>query len=139
MVDRTPLAEDILGGEINKNSIRYVSSSAFYGQIENTSSEGKLCERDMRGVAQEKHIMNVLYCFSCQGRVGAIEDLTLIQGEELLQEGVILSTKYKTRAKFGYQPPVTLPPDKTSTFLVTYYLQNVRPKALKDPNDSILT
>jgi hypothetical protein len=88
--------------------------------------------------SQYNRYMNLLsaslYCFSCQGRVGAIEDLTLSQGEELLLEGVVLSTKFKTRAKFGYQP-VTLPPDKTSTFLVTYYLQNVRPKMLQGSND----
>lgn len=77
-----------------------------------------------------------IYCFSCQGRIGAIEDLKLHQGKELLKDGVVLTSKFKTSSKFGYQP-VTLPPDKVSTFLLQYYLMNVRPNYLQEHDDPL--
>jgi hypothetical protein len=77
-----------------------------------------------------------IYCFSCQGRVGGIEDLKFYQGKELLEEGVVLTSKFKTNAKFGYQP-VTLPGDKVSTFLLHFYLTNVRPMALQGRDDPL--
>lgn len=77
-----------------------------------------------------------IYCFSCQGRIGAIEDLKFYQGSELLTEGVVLTSKFKTSAKFGYQP-VTLPSDKASTFLLQFYLMNVRPRTLQQREDPL--
>jgi hypothetical protein len=77
-----------------------------------------------------------IYCFSCQGRIGAIEDLKFFQGAELLTEGVVLTSKFKTSAKFGYQP-VTLPADKASTFLLHFYLTNVRPRTLQERDDPL--
>ena len=77
-----------------------------------------------------------IYCFSCQGRVGGIEDLKFYQGKELLEEGVVLTSKFKTNAKFGYQP-VTLPGDKVSTFLLHFYLTNVRPMSLQGRDDPL--
>ena len=77
-----------------------------------------------------------IYCFSCQGRVGGIEDLKFFQGKELLEEGVVLTSKFKTNAKFGYQP-VTLPGDKVSTFLLHFYLTNVRPMSLEGRDDPL--
>jgi hypothetical protein len=77
-----------------------------------------------------------LYCFSCQGRVGGVEDLKHCQGKELLEEGVVLTSKFKTNAKFGYQP-VTLPGDKVSTFLLHFYLTNVRPASLQGRDDPL--
>ena len=77
-----------------------------------------------------------IYCFSCQGRIGAIEDLKFFQGAELLTEGVVLTSKFKTSAKFGYQP-VTLPADKASTFLLHFYLTNVRPRTLQARDDPL--
>ena len=77
-----------------------------------------------------------IYCFSCQGRVGGIEDLKFFQGKELLEEGVVLTSKFKTNAKFGYQP-VTLPADKQSTFLLHFYLTNVRPMFLQGHDDPL--
>lgn len=77
-----------------------------------------------------------MYCFSSQGRIGAIEDLKYSQVVSLFQEGVVLSTKFKTRAKFGYQP-VTLPRDKESTVLMKAYVTLIRPKLLMGPDDPL--
>jgi hypothetical protein len=68
--------------------------------------------------------------------VGGIEDLKFHQGKELLEEGVVLTSKFKTNAKFGYQP-VTLPGDKVSTFLLHFYLTNVRPTSLQGRDDPL--
>ena len=77
-----------------------------------------------------------IYSFSCQGRVGGIEDLKFFQGQELLDENVVLTSKFKTNAKFGYQP-VTLPADKQSSFLLHFYLTNVRPRLLEGHDDPL--
>jgi len=70
-----------------------------------------------------------LYTFQSQGRVGAIEDLKYPQASELLADNTVMSTKFKTMAKFGYQP-VLLPPCKESTVLMKAYIGVVRPKVL---------
>jgi hypothetical protein len=99
--------------------------------------------RHLRGPtnkAQYNRFMNQLsasiYCFSSQGRISAINDLKYSQAAELFQEGVVLSTKFKTRTKFGYQP-VTLPPDKESTVLMKAYVTLVRPKLLMGLDDPL--
>ena len=90
--------------------------------------------------AQYNRFMNQLsasmYCFSSQGRIAAIEDLKYPQAGALFEDGVVLSTKFKTKAKFGYQP-VTLPPDKESTVLMKAYIAFIRPKLMMGPNDPL--
>jgi hypothetical protein len=47
-----------------------------------------------------------IYVFSAQGRVLAIQDLTYADGETLYAKKEVLSGKFKTKTKYGYQPIV---------------------------------
>lgn len=80
-----------------------------------------------------------LYVFSPQGRCQGIEDLKFGQVEGLLNEGYINTTKFKTQAKWGYQP-VTLSAE--SKELLNIYIRNFRPCAAgpqpSQPSDALL-
>lgn len=80
-----------------------------------------------------------LYVFSPQGRCQGIEDLKFGQVEALLNEGYINTTKFKTQAKWGYQP-VTLAEE--SKELLNIYLRSFRPYAAgpspSRPTDTLL-
>ena len=75
------------------------------------------------------------YCFSPQGRVGAIEDLKNSQYQELLREGYVLSSKFKTAAKYGYQPITT---GSIFSKLLTFYVNKIRPNMLTQQSDPLL-
>lgn len=47
------------------------------------------------------------YMFSPQGRVQGIEDVRMSQLTQLLHEGFAQTSKFKTSAKWGYQPVTT--------------------------------
>jgi hypothetical protein len=47
------------------------------------------------------------YMFSPQGRVQGIEDVKMSQLSQLLNEGFAQTSKFKTSAKWGYQPVTT--------------------------------
>jgi len=80
-----------------------------------------------------------LYVFSPQGRCQGIEDLKYGQVSALLNEGYTHTTKFKTQAKWGYQP-VTLSVE--SKELLTIYLRTFRPVACgpiqSQPSDALL-
>ena len=85
-------------------------------------------------------IIAALYVFSPQGRCQGIEDLKLGQVEQLLQEGYAQTTKFKTQAKWGFQP-VTLSTE--SKELLTIYLRTFRPVVVgrevpSQPQDALL-
>lgn len=68
------------------------------------------------------------YTTSVQGRPSAIETLTLKAGIDLLRSGVTLSSAFKTRRKYGYQPIIA---QKITAKLLKIYLTIVRPKVLE--------
>eukprot|EP01036_Dinobryon_divergens_P039101 gene39101-51465_t len=49
-------------------------------------------------------IINALYLFSAQGRIGGIQDIRIGQYEELIREGFVTSYNFKTVGKFIQQP-----------------------------------
>ena len=71
-------------------------------------------------------LISALYVYSPQGRCQGIEDLKYGQADELLNSGYIQTTKFKTQAKWGYQP-VTLSIE--SKELLQIYLRSYRPIA----------
>ena len=70
--------------------------------------EGRLKERS--GVPKKTYnefaqlAISAFYVFMPQGRVGGFEGLTMDKIPELLAQGHTLSTTFKTKAKYGYQP-----------------------------------
>lgn len=90
-----------------------------------------------------KRFMGILassfYVFSPQGRCQGIEDLKFGQIDALLKDGYIQTTKFKTQAKWGYQP-VTLAEE--SKELLEIYLRRYRPVAAgpltPQPSDALL-
>jgi hypothetical protein len=77
-------------------------------------------------------LCSAAYCFSPQGRCGAYEDLKYGQRFSLISDGYVLSTKFKTRSKFGYQPITS---NKVFEKLLSFYISNIRPKQLLGDND----
>jgi hypothetical protein len=77
-------------------------------------------------------LCSAAYCFSPQGRCGAYEDLKYGQRFTLINDGYVLSTKFKTRSKFGYQPITS---NRIFEKLLSFYISNIRPKQLLGDND----
>jgi hypothetical protein len=74
------------------------------------------------------------YTGSVQGRPQAIQMLTFKGGLGLLNRGVTLSTDFKTKEKYGYQPVIA---DKVTKKLLKAYLECVRPKIVtKNQNNA---
>jgi hypothetical protein len=67
-----------------------------------------------------------LYVFSPQGRTQGLDDLKFGQAQDLLSTGFVQTTKFKTQAKWGFQP-VTL--SEESKELLIIYLRSFRPVA----------
>ena len=80
-----------------------------------------------------KHFMGMLYSslyvYSPQGRISAIGDLKLMHADDLLTNGYVLSTRFKTNAEFGYQP-VTIA--EVSMNLLSFYIKSLRPQIAKN-------
>ena len=78
------------------------------------------------------HIMRLLfssmYVFAAQGRVAAIQVLTNKHGSELSTSNYTLSSEFKTRGTFGYQP-VTL--SNVAVTLYKIYWTILRPMVAK--------
>jgi hypothetical protein len=75
----------------------------------------------------------VLYCFSSQGRRAAVLDLKFNQYKDLILNGFVMSTKFKTYSKFGFQP-ITC--SRLLAQLIEIYVDKFRPKHFvgdKDP------
>ena len=66
-----------------------------------------------------------LYVYSVQGRQSGVMDMKYKQAAELLAQGYSNSTKFKTSAKWKYQP-VTL--SSTTYLLLQIYVTRVRPQ-----------
>ena len=66
-----------------------------------------------------------LYVYSVQGRQSGVMDMKYKQAAELLRNGYSNSTKFKTAAKWKYQP-VTL--STTTSFLLKAYQEFLRPQ-----------
>lgn len=79
-------------------------------------------------------LCSAAYCFSPQGRCGAYDDLKYGQRESLVDNGYVLSSKFKTRSKFGYQPITS---NKVFEKLLKFYIERIRPKRLQDDNDPL--
>jgi hypothetical protein len=80
------------------------------------------------GKTEYNRFMQVLYAamyvYSPQGRISGIESITLKQADEMLQNGVTFSTKFKTNSTFGYQPVTT---SKLTRKLLHIYVTYLRP------------
>ncbi len=74
-----------------------------------------------------------LYAHSAQGRISAIADIKWGQVNNLIKNGYILSTRFKTNATFGYQPVTT---SKVSLDLIKFYVSVLRPKITSTMNGS---
>lgn len=72
-----------------------------------------------------------IYVFAPQGRVGGIADLKLQQGVELVETGQTMTTSFKTRYYFGYQPIVLA---DMAFDLMKYYIRVVRPRIAPEDN-----
>ena len=91
-------------------------------------------QHDAKGLPVDKEtykrfmgiLLSSLYVFSPQGRCQGIEDLKLGQADDLIHNGFIQTTKFKTQARWGFQP-VTL--SEESKELMTIYLRTFRPVA----------
>lgn len=70
-----------------------------------------------------------LYVYSVQGRQSGVMDMKYKQAAELLARGYSNSTKFKTCAKWKYQP-VTL--SETTYLLLQLYVRRVRPQVWHD-------
>jgi hypothetical protein len=104
-------------------------------------------QHDAKGLPVDKEtykrfmgiLLSSLYVFSPQGRCQGIEDLKLGQADDLLHNGFIQTTKFKTQARWGFQP-VTL--SEESKELMTIYLRTFRPVAAgpipSQPTDALL-
>ena len=83
--------------------------------------------------------LSSLYVFSPQGRCQGIEDLKFGQAQELLHDGYTQTTKFKTQARWGFQP-VTLADE--SKELLTIYLEIFRPRVAESstsqPHETLL-
>lgn len=77
-------------------------------------------------------LASAAYCFSPQGRCSAFEDLKYGQRSVLLSDKYVLSSKFKTRSKFGYQPITS---NKVFEKLLLFYIDYIRPKRLLDDDD----
>lgn len=86
-------------------------------------------EPDMLTPTTYRHYMELLlaaiYVFSAQGRFAAVSTLTNAQAQEMLDQGKVMSTDFKTNHTYGYQP-VTL--HAFSRMLLTIYVDKVRPQ-----------
>ena len=69
-------------------------------------------------------LFSAMYVFSAQGRVSAIQSLTYAQGSELFEKCMVLSSKFKTKGKFGFQPVVL---DGYAITLYNIYWCKLRP------------
>ena len=65
-----------------------------------------------------------MYVFSAQGRVSAIQNLTYQDGETLYSKKEILTSKFKTSAKYGFQPIVLA---NVAIRLYDFYWLRLRP------------
>ena len=104
-------------------------------------------QHDAKGLPVDKEtykrfmgiLLSSLYVFSPQGRCQGIEDLKLGQADDLIHNGFIQTTKFKTQARWGFQP-VTL--SEESKELMTIYLRTFRPVAAgpmpSQPTDALL-
>jgi len=68
-----------------------------------------------------------LYAFAPNGRVSGIEDLKEVQYKQLVEEGHVHSSKFKTNSTYGYQPVIL---NKISYFFVKTYWDFFRPVAM---------
>jgi hypothetical protein len=65
-----------------------------------------------------------MYVFSAQGRVSAIQNLTYQDGETLYTKKEILTSKFKTSTKYGFQPIVLA---NVAIRLYDFYWLRLRP------------
>ena len=70
-----------------------------------------------------------IYSFAPNGRVSGIEDLKEFQYEQLVDEGHVHSSKFKTNTRYGYQPVIL---STVSYFFVKIYWIHFRPVAMKN-------
>jgi len=70
-----------------------------------------------------------LYVFAPNGRVGGIEDLKENQYEQLVEEGHVHSSKFKTHTRYGYQPVIL---SSVSYFFVKIFWEYFRPVAIQN-------
>jgi hypothetical protein len=70
-----------------------------------------------------------IYAFAANGRVGGIEDLKENQYEQLVEEGHVHSSKFKTYARYGYQPVIL---SVVSFFFVKNFWEHFRPVAIQN-------
>lgn len=72
--------------------------------------------------------VSAVYVFSANGRQSGVSDVRMGQVEQLLGEGYTTTTKFKTNAKYGYQP-ITL--GAVAQELVFQYVEVVRPQVCR--------
>jgi hypothetical protein len=64
-----------------------------------------------------------MYC-SPQGRISGLKNLKLGDVHDIFEDGAVLTDKFKTSAKFGYQPIIFPPLQKK---VLAFFLDSVRP------------
>ena len=79
-------------------------------------------------------LVAALYVLAPQGRIGGIQGLVLEDYDDFIKMGHTLSTTFKTKAKYAYQPVLS---NEKINQLITTYITNFRPIAVKNARDSI--
>jgi hypothetical protein len=80
----------------------------FHEWASNTTIDNKADHKRFLG-----YIAASMYVLAPQGRIQAIDNLTLNDGYLMINEGKVLSTEFKTSATYVYQPvilPISLTP-----------------------------
>ena len=88
---------------------------------------GKIKKKTYNEVSQL--VISAFYVLMPQGRVGGFEGLTMEHIPALLAQGHTLSTTFKTKAKYGYQPIIAT---DLVIEIMRFYIDEVRPTALKN-------
>jgi hypothetical protein len=79
-------------------------------------------------------LIAAIYCFSANGRIRAVGNLTVLDACNLLRDGHVMSTFFKTVSSYGYQPVVI---DNAITHpLLQLYLSLLRPIAAKNARNN---
>lgn len=71
-------------------------------------------------------LISAMYVLAAQGRIAALAAMKLKDSTQLLRDGFVMSTVFKTASTFGLQP-VMLPKEAAS--ILTSYLSVLRPAA----------
>jgi hypothetical protein len=74
-------------------------------------------------------VIAAFYVLMPQGRVGGFESLTMEHVDDLISQGHTMSTTFKTRAKYGYQPIIAT---ELAIEILGVYVDVLRPVAVRN-------